>query len=239
MIRKKKILAIIPARGGSKGIPGKNIRKLAGKPLIQYSIYIAKQSRHINKVVVSTDDSEIEAVALKLGVEMIKRPKELAQDNSLVIDAIKHTLGALKKKENYNCDAFIILQPTSPLRTIKDVDKAIELFLNNECESVVSVCEARKSLYWSLSFKKDGYIKPLLGWKYFVNKNRQDLHKFYLLNGAISITLVKSLYKHDSILNKKTLPYIMLKERSIDIDEEIDFKIAEFLLRENEKNQDK
>ena len=224
----KKILAIIPARGGSKGIPRKNIKLLAGKPLIAYSIEAGLKSKYINKVVVSTEDEEIAEISKKYGAEVVKRPKELARDESPTIDAIKYTLKFLEF-EGYIPDIIILLQPTSPLRTVDDINKAIELFLNNDCESVVSVSECKKSPYWSLKIE-DGYIKPILGWDYFLNKRRQDLPKTYYLNGAIYITTVKDLFKYNGFFSQNTDPYIMPEIRSIDIDESIDLKFVEFLL---------
>lgn len=224
---KPKIIAIIPARGGSKGVPRKNIRLLAGKPLIAYTIEAASKSEYINRVVVSTEDKEISEVSKKYGAEVIDRPKELAQDDSPAIDAIKHVIGALREKDNYHPDIIVLLQSTTPLRIVADINNAIDFFLNNDCESVVSVCEINP--YWSLTIK-DGYLEPIFGWDYFY-KRRQNLPNTYALNGAIYITLTENLDKYNGFLNKKTISYIMPHERSIDIDEEFDFKLAELLLR--------
>jgi len=224
------VLAIIPARGGSKGIPRKNIRLLAGKPLIAYSIETALKSRYIDRIIVSTEDEEIAKIAKIYGAEVIKRPKELARDETPTIDAVKHVLEFLKKKENYIPDIIILLQPTSPLRSVEDIDNAVELFLNNDCEGIISLCEAKSPPYWSFRIRKR-YIEPILGWD-FLHKRRQDVPKSYAPNGAIYITTVKNLYRYNGFLSKKTMAYIMPFERSIDIDEEIDFKFAEFLLGE-------
>lgn len=238
MIPKKnlKILAIIPARGGSRGILRKNIRLLAGKPLVAYTIEAALHSRLINRVVVSTEDEEIAEIAKKYGAEIIERPEELARDESPTIDAIKHVIETLREKDNYNPDIIVLLQPTTPLRIVEDINNAVELFLNNDCESVVSVCETNP--YLSLTIKNK-YIEPIFGWDYFY-KRRQDLPNSYSLNGAIYITAIENLNKYNSFLNNKTVAYVMLYERSIDIDEEIDFKLAEFFLRKkHEKSQNK
>jgi CMP-N-acetylneuraminic acid synthetase len=143
--------AIIPARGGSKDIPKKNIKPLRGKPLITYTIDYAKKSRCINKVVVSTEDEEIAEISRKYGAEVMERPENLAKGESPTIDVIFHVLKILKMK-NYNPDIVVLLQPTSPLRSAKDIDNAIKLFLDSDCESVVSVYAVKHPPYWS--FKK-------------------------------------------------------------------------------------
>jgi CMP-N-acetylneuraminic acid synthetase len=229
-------IAIIPARGGSKGIPRKNIRLLGGKPLIAYTIETALKSKYIDIVVVSTEDEEIAGISKKFGAEVIERPEELAGDESPTIDAIKHVIQTLREKDNYNPDIVVLLQPTTPLRIVEDINNAVELFLNNDCESVVSVCKANP--YWCLTIK-DKHLEPTFGWDYFY-KRRQDLLHSYSLNGVIYITTIENLNKYNSFFNKKIIPYIMPYERSIDIDEEIDFKLAEFFLRrEYEESQNK
>jgi CMP-N-acetylneuraminic acid synthetase len=225
----QKIVAIIPARGGSKGIPRKNIRLLAGKPLIAYSIEAALNSKYINRVIVTTEDKEIAGISRKYGAEVIERPEGLAKDNSQTIDVVKHILENLKKNENYTPDIIALLQPTSPLRTEKDIDNVIELFANNKCGSVISVCEAIHPVYWTFTIEK--YLKPLFSWDYILNKRRQDLPKTYILNGAVYITSLDNLYKYNSFFNRKIIPYIMQSKKSVDIDEKVDFEFVEFLLR--------
>lgn len=224
---KPKILAIIPARGGSKGIPRKNIRLLAGKPLIAYSIETALQSKYIDTVVVSTEDEEIAEIARIYGAEVIMRPDELAKDDSPIIDTIFHVLESLKT----NYDVIVLLQPTTPLRNYMDIDNAIELFLSKKCESVVGVTE-NLSLYWALNIEEE-YLKPIFGNKYLKNR-RQDLPRIYEPNGAIFISTPITLKKYESFYCQKTVPYIMPKERSVDIDDEIDFKLAELLIKRKE-----
>ena len=139
----KKFLAIIPARGGSKGIPKKNIKSLLGKPLIQYTIESALKSKYLDKIVVSTDDKKIADISEKLGAEIpCLRPKKLARDNTLILPVLQHMVNFLKKKENYNPFAIVLLQPTSPLRTVRHIDEAIELFLKKpKADSLVSVMQ--------------------------------------------------------------------------------------------------
>jgi len=228
---KRKILAIIPARGGSKGVPKKNIRLLAGKPLIYYTIQAAKKSKYVNLVVVSTDDKEIGKVSKQYGARVVKRPVDLARDDSPTVEAVKHCLNVLKKEEGHLSDIVVLLQPTSPLRTSQDIDDALKLFFEKDCESLISVTEACKSPYWYVNIK-DNYLSPFISWDYLLNKRRQDLPKTYFLNGAIFITTSENLYKYNSFFNKKTAVYIMPSERSIDIDNLIDIKFVEFLMKE-------
>lgn len=235
MIQKnKKIIAIIPARSGSKGLPRKNIKLLAGKPLIAYSIEVALNSKYIDKTIVSTDDEEIASVSKKCGAEVIKRPKILSTDRAKTIDAVFHVLDALKRKD-YNPSIIVLLQPTSPLRTVNDTDKTIKLFLKNKCSSVISVSESEHPLYWFCKIKGK-YLKPFWGWKYF--NQRQNLPKAYIPNGAIYISIPQVLHKYKSFYSNKTLPYIMPPERSVDIDNEIDFMLAELIIK-NEKNKNR
>ena len=228
----KKIIAIIPARGGSKGLPRKNIKTLVGKPLIAWTIEQAKSSRYIDKIIVSTEDQEIEEIAEKYGAEIIKRPKKLAMDKSITIDVIFQALKILKA-ENYNPDIIVLLQPTSPLRSVEDIDNAIKLFLNNNCKSVVSVCETSHSPYWCFKIE-DEYLKPLFEEKY-LRMRRQDLENIYKPNGAIYISTPQALYKYKTFYSNCIIPYIMPAERSIDIDNKIDFMLAELLIKNVKK----
>jgi len=233
---KFKILSIIPARGGSKSISKKNIRLICEKPMIAYSIEASLKCRKIDKTVVSTDSEEIATISEKFKAQVIKRPEEIAKDDSQIIDTVKHVLQELKEKENYEPDAVILLQPITPLKTVEDLDKSIELFEQNNGKTVVSVAEAGKKPYISLTIE-NGLIKPLLGWDIFMNKRRQDLQKAFFVNGAIYINTVENLLKHNNFFSENTIPYIMPNERSIDIDEESDFKIAELLMQNLKKRK--
>jgi CMP-N-acetylneuraminic acid synthetase len=226
----KKILAIIPARGGSKGLPRKNIKPLLGKPLIAWTVEQAKNSKYIDKVVVSTDDEEIAEISKKYGAEVpFLRPKELARDDSPTIDAIIHAINWFEERGEF-FDILILLQPTSPLRTTEDIDNAIELFLNNkDALSLISVKENEHPPFWSLEIENK-FLKPLFGEEYF-KKRRQELPKSYMPNGAIFISYVDILKKYKTFYTPKTIAYIMPPERSIDIDNEFDFLLAEFILK--------
>jgi len=225
---KNKIIAIIPARGGSKRIPRKNIKLLCGKPLIYYTIREALKSKRISKTIVSTENEEVAKTSNEYGAEVIKRPIQLAKDETPTIDVIFHVLQVVKA-ENFEPGLVVLLQPTSPLRNAQDIDNAIELFLKNDCESVVSVCEAEHSPYWSFEIE-NRYLKPIFGGKY-LNMRRQDLPKVYTPNGAIYVSTPEILRKYKSFYCSKTISYIMPPERSVDIDNEIDFMLAELLMR--------
>ena len=226
----KKILALIPARGGSKGLPRKNIKPLLGKPLIAWTIEQALNSKYIDKVVVSTDDEEIAEISKEYGAEVpFLRPKELARDDSPTIDAIIHAINWFEERGEF-FDILILLQPTSPLRTTEDIDNAIELFLNNkDALSLISVKENEHPPFWSLEIENK-FLKPLFGEEYF-KKRRQELPKSYMPNGAIFISYVDILKKYKTFYTPKTIAYIMPPERSIDIDNEFDFLLAEFILK--------
>ncbi|MBP2029961.1 CMP-N-acetylneuraminic acid synthetase [Methanohalophilus levihalophilus] len=227
-MNKEKIIAIIPARGGSKGLPGKNIRQLAGMPLIYYSIKAALDSKYIDAVFVSTDSEPIANTSERCGANIIKRPAELAKDDSPTIDTIFHAIEFLK--HDYNPSVVVLLQPTSPLRDTHDIDRAIELFVANDYSSVFSMCEVEHSPYWDFKFD-NAHLKPLLGDEY-LKKRRQDLPKVYRQNGAIYISTVLDLYKNNDFYSGNVVPFIMPVDKSVDIDNEIDFKLAELLIQE-------
>ena len=225
----KRFLAIIPARGGSKRLPRKNILDLCGKPLISWSIEAALKSKYISKVVVSSDDEEILNISSNFGADIIKRPYELANDTATTIDAIKHTIDNF---ENY--DYIVLLQPTSPLRDEKHIDEAIELLQAKNADAIVSVCEMDHSPLWSNTLPQDGNMNHFLKDE-ILNKRSQDLEKYYRLNGAIYICKTENLLEEKSFFLKENIfAYVMDRESSIDIDEEIDFKIAEAMIGKND-----
>lgn len=221
------IVSIVPARGGSKGIPRKNIKLLNGKPVIFYSIEASNSCPLIKNTFVSTEDEEISKISTSFGANVIERPFELASDTSSSIDVICHTLDFLENNDVLP-DVFVLLQPTSPLRSSKDIEKAINLFLKNDCDSLVSVCELDHQSLLNFSLKDDYLIQNTD--KSFFNSRRQDLPNYYTLNGAIYITTPLFIRKNKSFYSNKTIPYIMSKNNSIDLDTPFDFKLAEFLL---------
>lgn len=232
MYEGKRILAFIPARGGSKGIPHKNITPLAGKPLIQYTIDAAKQSRYIDYVLVSTDDEEIAAVARQCGAEVpFLRPPELAADTAKTIDAVLHAIGTLREAGE-TFDSLVLLQPTSPLRTAEDIDKAVETFYQNNRRPVVSVSEVidHPILIRTIEQTPEGErLKPLLEGSSTVR--RQDMPPFYRVNGSIYINPVEEIRRTTSF-NDNPVPYVTAKDSSIDIDDPADLVLAEFRMKQ-------
>jgi len=225
MYKEKTFLAIIPARGGSKRLPRKNILELAGKPLIGWSIEAGLKSRYIDKTVVTSDDDEILTIAKQFGSDTIKRPDELSGDTASSFDAIKHTID---NTENY--DYIILLQPTSPLRNEKHIDEAIELLFEKDANAIVSVCEMDHSPLWSNTLDDSLSMQNFLS-EEVLNARSQDLETFYRLNGAIYICQTnKLLEEKDFFLKENIFAYVMDRESSVDIDEEIDFKMAEVLI---------
>ena len=223
------IVSLITARGGSKGIPRKNIKLLNNKPLIAYSIEESVASNTISKTYVTTEDREISEISKQYGAEIIKRPDELAQDDSSSVDVAIHALDYLSEC-GIEIDFFVLLQPTSPLRTKEDIDNAIDLFIKNDCGAVISVCELDHSSM--MSFKvEDNFLSPSCG-EQFINIRRQELPTFYCQNGAIYITTPESIRKYRTFIPEKTIPYVMPEERSVDVDTELDLKFIEFLLNE-------
>lgn len=228
MYKDKTFLAIIPARGGSKRLPRKNILDLAGKPLIAWSIEAGLNSKYIDKVIVSSDDAEILDISKQYNAQIIVRPNYLASDTAITFDAIKHTIDNV---EQY--DYIVLLQATSPLRNNQHIDEAIELLESKNADAVVSVCEMDHSPLWSNtldeSLSMQGFLKDEV-----LNKRSQDLEKYFRLNGAIYICKTDELLEEKSFFLKENIyAYLMDRKSSIDIDEEIDFKIASVLMENN------
>lgn len=225
MVKNKTFLAIIPARGGSKRLPRKNVMKLNSKPLIAWSIEAGLNSKYIDKVVVSSDDNEILKISAKYGAQTIKRPTELASDVATTFDAIKHTIENLVK-----FDYIVLLQATSPLRNSKHVDQAIELLEKKDANAIISVCEMDHSPLWSNTLPENGSLDIFLRDE-VKNKRSQDLDKYFRLNGAIYICKTKKLLEEKSFFLKENIfAYVMDRKSSVDIDEEMDFRLAEAIL---------
>ena len=228
-----KILGFIPARGGSKGIPEKNIYPLNGKPLIAYTIEEALKSK-VNRLIVSTDSSEIADVSRKYGAEVpFLRPAELAQNTSAIEDAMLDALEKMNRSDGYSPDLIVLLHPTSPLRTAKHIDESIELLLEKEADSIVSVSEPMEHpcdmVYWD----SPGEIK------FLVNTDpgrdqRQAYADYCFLNGAVYVFTRETLRQFKSRFGPKTYPYMMKQIDSIDVDSMDDLLIAEALLTRRE-----
>lgn len=228
MFNNQKILALIPARGGSKGIKDKNIVFLAGKPLIAYSIEAAKYSKYIDDIIVTTDSEKIAEISKQYGASIpFMRPIELATDTSKTIDAVLHTIQTLKTMGK-EYDVLILLQPTQPLRTNKDIDESIEVYYKNKEDGLVSVSPVDDSPLLIRSINKDGTLVNLLSQN--STCRRQDMPKYYKVNGCIYINKIEELNENTSF-NDNRIPFIMTKEHSVDIDEKSDLWIAEYYLK--------
>ncbi len=226
MINGKRVIAIIPARGGSKRLPRKNVLSLAGKPLIGWSIEAAQQSKYVDEIFVSTDDQEIADVASEFGINVPElRPIELATDTASSTDVLIYTL----KKFGSQSNIIISLQPTSPLRTAKHIDEALELFITKGAFSVVSVTPCEHPPQWANILPEDGSMKDFIQGN---NKRSQDLGEYYRLNGAIYIYDVHELLNSGAILYiEDTYAYKMSNKYSVDIDNEFDFELAEYIIK--------
>jgi CMP-N,N'-diacetyllegionaminic acid synthase len=231
MYKYKTILCVIPARGGSKGLPGKNIKVLLGKPLIAYSIEQARKSKYIDRVVVSTESKKIADISKKFGAEVpFMRPKKLSGDDSSTIDVLLHAMDWLEKREGYLFDILVLLHATAPLRNVEDIDNCIEMLIKKDAYNVFSVCEAQRNPYFNMVEVHMNETVKLVKKGNFVT--RQSAPQVFDMNSSIYVWWKDILRKHKSTFLEKTVIYIMPKDRSIDIDDHLDFKIAEMLLRE-------
>lgn len=231
MLYDKKILAFIPARGGSKGIKHKNIYNVLGKPLVSYIINAAKKSKYVDEIIVSTDDMEIADIAKNCGAKIpFMRPAEFAQDTSKTLDAVLHGVRWLKEHgELY--DILVLLQPTQPLTSAQDIDNAIEIFLSREDASqkgLVALSPVHDHPILIRAVNDDGTISRLLNVGSTVR--RQDMPVYYRVNGCIYINLFASIDEHTSF-NDNLLAYVMPKERSIDVDDLSDIAQIEYYLK--------
>lgn len=228
MITNKKVLALIPARGNSKGIKDKNITLFAGIPLIAHTINAAINSRYIDTVVVTTDSEAIADIARQYGARVpFMRPAHLAEDESKTIDAVIHSIEQLEES-NEQYDVLVLLQPTQPLRTKVDIDNAIGSFISNKFESLVSICEVDEHPILFRTIQDKMGLVPVLNTNSTVR--RQDMLKYYKVNGAIYINYIADINENTSF-NDNKYGYIMDRVNSVDIDDPIDLEIAELYLK--------
>ncbi|MBR9873098.1 acylneuraminate cytidylyltransferase family protein [Vibrio sp. J1-1] len=229
MIDGKKVIALIPARGGSKRLPRKNVLPLNGKPLIAWSIEAAKRCSYIDKVLVSTDDQEIADIAVKFGADVPElRPENLASDTAKTESVLIYVLEKFGKDD----EILVLLQPTSPLRTTQHINEALELFIDKQALAVVSVTPCEHSPLWSNTLPEDGSMGDFL--KPEALNRSQDLGEFYRLNGAIYIFDALNLLDQKEIrYTEKSYAYVMDNRVSFDIDQKLDFELAEFFLSRN------
>lgn len=233
---KKFILAFIPARGGSKGIPKKNIIKLNNKPLIQYTLDICRRNLNVDDYFVSTDSVEIKKVLLKLDyINEYKRPKYLSNDSAPIVDTVLHGVRWYEKKKKVKVNSIILLQPTSPIRDISELNTAISYFKKKKLKSLFSACDMRESPYECIEFSKN-----LNSWKYLKSpsnnmKRRQDYSKkFAFIDGSFYITNIDFLKKNKSFIVKGiSKSFTLENNRKVDIDEKFDLFLAEKILKNN------
>ncbi len=224
-----RILGIIPARRGSKGVPRKNIRLIANRPLIAYTIEAARGSKLLTHFVTSTDDTEIAAIAGELGSLVLMRPPELAADDTPMLTVVDHALRILEPKMG-RYGYVVVLQPTTPLRTASDIDAALNLLIESGADSVVSVYEVGDHHPARMYRLVDGRLVPYASEP--PDRLRQKLPAVYHRNGAIYACRRALIGEQGTLIGPNTRPYIMPRERSINIDDELDLAFADFLLRQ-------
>jgi len=222
------VVCVIPARGGSKGLPGKNIKMFCGKPLIAYTIEQARQSEYIDRIIVSTEAEEIARISLEYGAEVpFMRPMELAGDSSSTVDVLVHAINWLETVDQYAFDILILLHTTTPLRGVEDINKSITLMVEEKADNVFSVTEAHRNPYFNMVEEgSNGFVMLV---KEGCFSTRQAAPKVYDMNASIYVWWKNALKEGKKVFLKQTKAYVMPKERSIDIDDDLDFKIAEFL----------
>jgi N-acylneuraminate cytidylyltransferase/CMP-N,N'-diacetyllegionaminic acid synthase len=237
MYKNNRILALITARGGSKGLPGKNILTLKGKPLIAWSIIAAQRSRFVDMVVVSTEDRKIASIAAKYKAEIpFLRPAKLSTDAAKSIDVVLHALNYLKLSGD-EYDYVVLLEPTSPLREASDIDNAVEILLNNKVGAVsivgVSKVESAHPIF-DVKINKKGLLVPYRG-SFKKGIRRQDISELYYFEGTLYISKISELIKRRKICHDKTLPYIVPRWKALEIDEMLDMVCAEAILNNLKK----
>jgi len=224
MYKDRKVFCIIAARGGSKGLPRKNVLMISGKPLITYTIELSKKVKYIDKIFVTTEDSEIKKISLEAGATVTDRPKELATDTAKHLDVIKHFINSMKIE---NDPILVLLSPTSPIRDVKDIENCIELY-NQDTDGVISVDEVK--IHPARMFRmKENFLHFLLGKS--PPSNRQEMETLYAMNGSVfimSCNFVKN--QKESIIGGRIKGYIMDEMHSLDIDTPFDFKICKLLM---------
>ncbi|MEW5772892.1 MAG: acylneuraminate cytidylyltransferase family protein [Thermodesulfobacteriota bacterium] len=229
MIDGNRVLAVITARGGSKGLPGKNVLPAAGKPLVAFSVEQALASRHIDRLVISSDDPVIIEAAVRFGCEApFVRPAELARDESSSADVLVH---ALRQIPGY--DLAVLLQPTSPLREAGDIDACLERAVRTGAHSCLSVVRVEKGPHWMLTVDSAGEVSPYLGWEGFAAR-RQELPAVFCPNGAVYVVRTGWFLESRRFLAEGTQAHVMPSERSLDIDSALDFKIFKSIIEEDD-----
>lgn len=235
MYKDNVILCVIPARGGSKGVPGKNIKPIAGKPLIAYTIEQAQKSKYIDRIIISTEDKQIADAAKKFNADVpFIRPKELAEDDSSMMDVLAHTVKWMEEEARFSFDILVLLHVTTPLRTTEDIDNCIKLLVEEGADNVFSVTESYRNPYFNMvEVSKDQKVKLVKEGNFVTRQSAPDV---FDMNASIYVWW-KDIFKTEKgLFLKKTRIYPMPRERSVDIDEPLDFRIAEMLLQDKQKS---
>jgi CMP-N,N'-diacetyllegionaminic acid synthase len=228
---KFRIVGLVTARGGSRGIPRKNLVDVAGKPLIAWTIEAARASQSLNRLLLSTDNEEIARVGQEYGADVpFMRPNSLARDTSPHNAVIRHAIEWLNDNDAPP-DFVVLLQPTSPLRLAEDIDNAVDLALEKQSDCVISVCPAPIHPYWTVGVTRGGRLRALSHQRRGVGLRRQSLPKAYALNGAIYVINCRSFMQKMTYFTPRTFAYVMPQERSVDIDTDWDLKVADLVLR--------
>ena len=227
MIDGKRVLAVVPARGGSKGIPGKNLVLLCGKPLLQWTIEAAQNSRYVDRLVLSSDDEAICKVGQQLGCDVpFKRPKILASDDATTVDVIKDIVDRLP-----GFDLVVVLQPTSPLRITEDIDQCLRMLVERNYSSIASITAVKDHPFLTYKTSEDGLLEPFVESGGGLSLRRQDLPEAYVLNGAMYAVQTNWFISNLALVSDDTGGFVMPLERSVDIDDWADLAVAENLLR--------
>lgn len=232
MTKKSNItLGVIPARAGSKGVPHKNIKNVAGKPLIAYAIECGLASESLDHVMVSTDSTQIVNIAQRYGADVPSiRPAELAHDSTPMLPVLQHAIVEAEKYYNGIVATLVLIDPTAPLRTVEDIESALRLFKQNDCEAVVSGNTAHRSPFFNMVKLKDGYVRLAQDFGSSIGR-RQDAPELYDLNTVVWIYSRKALMEEQQRIPDRTILYLVPRERSLDLDTEFDFRLLENLLK--------
>lgn len=232
------VLGVIPARGGSKGVPGKNIRPVLDKPLIAYAIECGLKCPSIDHLIVSTESQEIASIARKCGADVpFMRPRELAEDTTPMLPVLQHAVVASEEYYDKMLSTLVLLDPTGPLRTVDDVENCLKLFKSSNCDAVISGNVAHRSPYFNMVIKENNYVRLAFPTSKPIGR-RQDSPPVYDLNTVVWVYSRKALMEERARIPKKTLLYLVPPERAIDIDTELDFKILEFMIRHDISSQE-
>src|SRR3989338_6913697 len=231
--RSQKILVIIPARGGSKRLPGNNIKKIGGKPMIAHAIEAARKSKYVDRVVVSNDDKAIASIAKKYKAEVpFVRPAELASDTAPTLPVLQHVVKYVEENDKFKPDLVVLIQPTNPLVRSEDVDGTIETLFKtntNSCFSVTEISQRPEWMYRMDNNPAELFLKEESG----PTKRSQELPRLAIINGTVYVMKYETLMTKNKIRDGNTSIYVMPRERSVDIDDKFDFELAKFLFQRN------